>query len=53
MNVDIDPRITRREGLQVGGSVTAAMLDQPVRLRFVLKNADLYSFQFVSRGEEP
>ena len=35
------------------GTSVEAFAGQPVRLRFVLKNADLYSFQFVSCGEEP
>ncbi|MHC4879990.1 MAG: hypothetical protein ACYTGL_26360 [Planctomycetota bacterium] len=35
------------------GTSVEAFAGQPVRLRFVLKNADLYSFQFVSCGDEP
>ena len=30
-----------------GGSDVSALANEPVRLRFVLKDADLYSFRFV------
>jgi len=36
-----------------GGNDVTALAGQPVRLRFVLHDADLYAFQFVPRVPEP
>ncbi len=36
-----------------GGSSVALLADKPVRLRFVLKDADLFSFRFVPKAEGP
>ena len=41
----------KRQVVWRNGATPGSLTGQPVRVRFVLKNADLYSFQFVDEDE--